>query len=217
MLYFPVGCAIALLFLLALPVLFLVVFFNLVAFSLDKLGMSPQVAIFLLLATLFGSLINIPLTRKKITYVEGRPLFGFFPVRRAQATGLAINVGGAIVPDGVSAYLLTQVPSLWQVLLATALIAVVSKLMARTVPDVGIVLPMFIPPVLAAVFALILAYRFAAPCAYVAGTIGTLVGADILNLHKLQKLGGVASIGGAGVFDGIFLVGIVSVLLTALF
>jgi uncharacterized membrane protein len=44
-----------------------------------------------------------------------------------------------------------------------------------------------------------------------------LIGADILNLRKINRMGGVASIGGAGVFDGIFLVGIVSVLLTALF
>jgi uncharacterized membrane protein len=48
----------------------------------------------------------------------------------------------------------------------------------------------------------------------VAGTMGVLIGADILNLKKAQKYGGFLSIGGAGVFDGIFLVGIVSALLT---
>ena len=95
--------------------------------------------------------------------------------------------------------------------------AIITKLLARPVTGVGITLPMFIPPIIAAVLALIIAYQFAAPCAYIAGTIGTLVGADILNLHKLQNLRGVASIGGAGGFDGIFLVGIVSVLLTAFF
>ena len=121
------------------------------------------------------------------------------------------------MPICVSAYLLTRVPSLWPVLVATALMAITTKLLARPVPGVGVVLPMFIPPVLAAAFALILAYQFAAPCAYIAGTLGTLLGADILNLHKFQRLRGVASIGGAGVFDGIFLVGIVSVLLTVLF
>jgi len=103
------------------------------------------------------------------------------------------------------------------VLVATALMAVVTKLVARPVPGRGIALPMFIPPVLAAALALVLAYPFAASCAYIAGTLGTLLGADILNLHRLKNLQGVASIGGAGVFDGIFLVGIVSVLLTALF
>jgi len=34
-----------------------------------------------------------------------------------------------------------------------------------------------------------------------------------LNLRKVQKFGGFLSIGGAGVFDGIFLIGIISALL----
>jgi uncharacterized membrane protein len=49
--------------------------------------------------------------------------------------------------------------------------------------------------------------------AYIGGSIGTLVGADLLNLGKLQGLGApVASIGGAGTFDGIFLTGVLAVL-----
>lgn len=47
--------------------------------------------------------------------------------------------------------------------------------------------------------------------------MGTLVGGDLLNLGKARNLGaGTVSIGGAGVFDGIFLVGIFSVALTAI-
>ena len=48
------------------------------------------------------------------------------------------------------------------------------------------------------------------------GTLGTLIGADLLNLRRLRNLGaGVASIGGAGTFDGVFLSGIIAVLLVA--
>jgi uncharacterized membrane protein len=44
--------------------------------------------------------------------------------------------------------------------------------------------------------------------------MGTLIGADILRISQIKKLGvPFLSIGGAGVFDGIYLVGIVSVLL----
>ena len=44
-----------------------------------------------------------------------------------------------------------------------------------------------------------------------------LIGADLTNLNQLQTLGApVASIGGAGTFDGVFLTGIVAVLLSAL-
>ena len=213
----PVGCIVGLLFILALPVLLLIIFSNIIAFSFDQLGMPPEIALAVLFTTLLGSVINIPLTKRKMVYIDGSGFFGLLRLRRARATGLAINVGGALVPFGVSIYLLIQVPSLWQVLVATALIAIITKLLARPVPGAGIVLPMFIPPVLAAALALILGYQFAAPCAYISGTLGTLLGADILNLHKLQNLQGVASIGGAGVFDGIFLVGIVAVLLTAIF
>jgi len=84
------------------------------------------------------------------------------------------------------------------------------------VPGRGIVLPMFVPPLLSALLAVLLARDFAAPCAYITGTLGTLVGADLLTLHRLKGFPGMVSIGGAGVFDGIFLVGIVAVFLTAL-
>jgi uncharacterized membrane protein len=47
--------------------------------------------------------------------------------------------------------------------------------------------------------------------AFISGVIGTLIGADLLNLRDLGAP--VASSGGAGTFDGIFLTGIVAVLL----
>ena len=57
----------------------------------------------------------------------------------------------------------------------------------------------------------------AAPLAYIGGSLGTLIGADLLNLGNIRGLGApVASIGGAGTFDGIFLIGIVAVLIASL-
>ena len=217
MFYFPLGCLAGFLFLFAIALLLVLIFFNLVAFSFEKLGLSPGIAILVLLLTLIGSMINIPVTRKRVEYAQEAVTFGFIRIPQQRVSGLAINMGGAIVPVCLSAYLLTVVPSLWQVAVATALMAVICKLLARPVPGAGIGIPMFIPPIAASILAIILARDFAAPCAYISGTLGTLIGADILNLRKIKRLGGVASIGGAGVFDGIFLVGIVSVLLTALF
>jgi uncharacterized membrane protein len=81
------------------------------------------------------------------------------------------------------------------------------------------VAPMILPPVVAACSAYLLAGLFGGQqhldaIAYVSGVIGTLVGADLANLRKLGDLGApVASIGGAGTFDGVFLTGIVAVLL----
>jgi uncharacterized membrane protein len=59
--------------------------------------------------------------------------------------------------------------------------------------------------------------HFVAAVAYVAGTFGTLVGADILNMPRVRSLHApMASIGGAGTFDGVFLTGLVAVLLASL-
>ncbi len=78
----------------------------------------------------------------------------------------------------------------------------------------GIAVPTLIPPAVAALVAVILSRQSTAPLAYVAGSMGTLIGADILNLHILPTLeASVASIGGAGTFDGVFLSGILAVLL----
>jgi uncharacterized membrane protein len=63
----------------------------------------------------------------------------------------------------------------------------------------------------------ILSHDYAPVLAYIGGTLGTLIGADILNIDKIKNLGApVASIGGAGTFDGIFMSGIMAVLLSAI-
>ena len=90
--------------------------------------------------------------------------------------------------------------------------------LAYPVPGIGIAVPVFFPAVTTAVVALLLSREFAAPLAYVGGSLGTLIGADLTNLDKVRGLGApVASIGGAGTFDGIFLTGILAVLLAGLY
>lgn len=133
-----------------------------------------------------------------------------------QEYGLAINLGGTIIPTGVSIYLLFKAPLL-PTLLATALMILICKFLTSPVPGRGLIIPMIIPPVLATAFALLLGGDFAPQVAYISGVLGTLIGGDLLNLGRARKLGaGIVSIGGAGVFDGIFLVGILSVVLTAI-
>lgn len=152
-------------------------------------------------------------------YVKEPILFGLWRRDRAKIQGIAINFGGAVIPGLLSFYFLWQI---WQkgfslepVLIAIILMIVISKYLARIIPGRGIALPFFIPPLCSALLAVILAPGFVAPTAFISGVLGTLIGADILNLRKVQRLSpGFLSIGGAGVFDGIFLVGIVSALLT---
>ena len=219
MFFLPIALLIFLFFILFLPVLLILVYFHIVTLGFEKLGISSSATIFLLFLILIGSAINIPLTKKKLVYLTRPRFFGLFKVPRVEIQGIAINLGGGVLPILLSFYflflLLEQGFELKPVLIATFLMIILSKFLSRVIPGVGISLPAFIPPIFSAIFALILAPSFAAPTAFVAGVLGTLIGADILNLRKFQKYGGYLSIGGAGVFDGIFLVGIVSALLAS--
>jgi uncharacterized membrane protein len=189
-----------------------------------RLGVSSGTALLLLLGSLIGSYINIPLVQLPEQNVLSGQEVEFFGVHYSvpvvidwPGTVIAINVGGALIPTLMSLYLLAK-NRLWTLgLIATACVAAVCYSLARPVPGVGIAVPTFVPAVTAAIAAWVLSRRYAAPLAYVGGSMGTLVGADLLNLGAIQGLGApVASIGGAGTFDGIFLTAILAVLLAGL-
>ena len=213
--FFPLSILVFLFLLLFLPVLFLVWFFHIVSFSFQELGLTSETAFLLLFLTLLGSGINIPLTRYKKRIVR-KSFFGFFEFAQKEIEGVAINLGGALIPLGISFYLLMRTKDILPIFLALLFMIIISKTFSKVIPGRGIVLPALIPPIFAALFALIFARHNPAPCAYIAGTLGTLIGADILNLHRVRRYPGLISIGGAGVFDGIFLAGIVAVFLTAI-
>jgi uncharacterized membrane protein len=129
-------------------------------------------------------------------------------------TVIAVNVGGAIIPCLTAVYLLATTRYPFQGLIGSAIVAGVSKWLARPVPGLGIAMPAFIPPIVAALAGLLLAPAQAPMVAYISGTFGVLIGADLANLKNLAALRApVVSIGGAGTFDGIFLTGIIAVLL----
>jgi len=183
--------------------------------------------ILVILATcLLGSYVNIPLKRYRSLQprltVRRVTVFGVtYPVPSYRVgfydSILAINVGGAVVPIATSLYLMTKAaPALPSIVAAVAIIAAVVKAVARPVKGVGIIVPVLIPPVAAALVGMLLGGEFSYVVTYVAGTIGTLIGADLLNLNKILTLGApITSIGGAGTFDGVFLAGIMGVLIAA--
>jgi uncharacterized membrane protein len=190
-----------------------------------SLGLSPLAAVLLLLASLFGSYLNIPVAQLPAQHVMSGQEVWFFGMRyvipvvvQSPGTVVAVNVGGAVIPTFLSFYLYVR-SELWiRGTIAIACVAAVCHWLAQPVPGVGIALPVFVPPITTAVVAMVLSRRYAAPLAYIGGSMGTLVGADLLNLGKVQGLGApVASIGGAGTFDGIFLTGILAVLLASIF
>jgi uncharacterized membrane protein len=190
-----------------------------------RLGVGPGAALLLLLGSLIGSYFNVP-----ITVLPGPPpissgqIVDFFGMRyvvpvlvASPGTILAVNVGGAVIPALMSAYLVIRYQLWFKAALATAAIAIVIHSMATPVPGIGIAVPVFVPVVATAILAFILSRENAAPLAYIGGSMGTLIGADLLNLDKIGGLGApIASIGGAGTFDGIFLTGILAVLLAGI-
>ncbi len=196
--------------------------FGIFTWAFSRLGIAPEYLFSLLFLCILGSMINIPIRKIKI---ESEPeeweivsFFGmrFRPPRRPgrREMVLAVNVGGAVIPTCLSLYLFTHTVSPLRMLLALAVVTYVVYRLARPIPGMGIATPMFVPPIAAALAALILNPQGAPATAYVAGTLGTLIGADMLHLHELKHLKApVASIGGAGTFDGIFLTGILAVLL----
>lgn len=190
--------------------------------AFHKLGLEPHSAYLLLSTSLFGSLINLPLfsVRAEAPPEEEMPrqlreLFGLPRQAFAGRTVVAVNVGGCVVPVAFCIYLLAHTaldPA--SVIVAVGVVAAVSWLTSFPQRGVGIAMPFLVAPATAAAVALVLDLEHAAALAYIGGTLGVLVGADLLRLNQVGKLGApVASIGGAGTFDGIVLTGLLAVLL----
>jgi len=196
-----------------------------VRFAYTSLGIGSGTALLLLFGSLVGSVFNIPIVQLAPERVMSDRVIDFFGmqyevpvVTHWQGTVIAVNVGGAVIPTLLSLYLLVK-RDLWvKGTIATAVVALVLHWLANPVPGLGIAVPVFLPVVTTAAVALLLSRRDAAPLAYIAGSLGTLIGADITNLDKVRGLGApVASIGGAGTFDGIFLTSILAVLIANLY
>jgi uncharacterized membrane protein len=205
-------------------VLLVLVQLGILRYAYMRLGVTPGTALLLLLGSLFGSYFNIPIVELPEERVLSGEVINFFGMRyvvplvlERPGTVIAVNVGGAVIPTLMSIYLLVR-NELWvQGLIATAIVAVVCYLLSQPLPGLGIAEPVFVPSLTAAIVAFVLSREYAAPLAYICGSLGTLIGADLLNLGAIRGLGApVASIGGAGTFDGIFLIGIVAVLLASI-
>lgn len=211
-----------------LPLLFL----GIIGGALESLGFSGWEIVFLILASVIGSFINIPVTR--IAGVRNRAYpfrdrFGrIYAVNDGPDTTVAVNVGGAVIPLLVVLYLVYYVlssPSFFPTPFAVIfggcagilLVAGITHSVAKVVPGMGVTTPIFIPPLCALVCGLLFSFGdplAAPPIAFASGTMGTLIGADLLNWRHLDKIGApMVSIGGAGTFDGIFLSGILAAFL----
>jgi len=219
--YFPLALPFILIFLFLFVFVFTLLQIGVIGYAYEKIGISPRYIFSLLFLSLVGSGVNIPVVKLHSKDVLSGQEITFFGMRyivpsvqKWTRTVVAINVGGAVIPTILSLYLLVKNGLYVQGLVGVTIVTIIVHWMARSVKGVGIAVPIFIPPVAAAGVGILLSQESAPALAYIAGTMGTLIGADLLNFGKIQGLGApVASIGGAGTFDGIFLTGILAVLL----
>jgi uncharacterized membrane protein len=222
--YLPITPGLFAVLALAFVALIILIQLRILRYAYMKLGLGPGMAMLLLLGSLIGSYFNIPVTMLPGQNIRSGEIIDFFGmqyvvplVQHWPGTVLAVNVGGAVIPTMMSTYLVLRYQLWLRAAIAVVVIAFVIHAMATPVRGVGIAVPVFAPVVVTAILAFLLSREYAAPLAYIGGSMGTLIGADLMNLGKITGLGApVASIGGAGTFDGIFLTGILAVLLAGI-
>jgi uncharacterized membrane protein len=195
---------------------------HLFEFAFAKLGLTSDLSLLLLMGILIGSGINLPLFHLRtkraghlVMSPEKKPIWEVFQPVKEGKTVIAANVGGCLIPLGLCLYFISlQLIDPIKMVISLSLITALCYKISRLIPGFGVGMPMLIAPFAAATVALVLEPDHAAHLAYISGVMGVLIGADLLRLKEIINLGPpIAAIGGAGTFDGIFLTGIIAVLL----
>ena len=211
-------------------ILILTLFFPLIAVTAFKTaGIPGWAGLMILWLSLIGSFINTPIKEVRtgklvqswgVVYFFGIPYY--VPKISEEKMIIALNVGGALIPLAVSTYMYAGIVIHGGVnlglrtLTSLAIVSLFSYKASRVIEGVGIAIPAFIPSITAVIASLLLCWPHPASPAYISGSIGTLIGADLMNYRKFSSLKApIVSIGGAGTFDGIFLSGLLALILVA--
>ena len=186
-----------------------------------RLGFSWITALAVILLMLLGSAVNIPVYRVKRDTIRlsdnysASPDFDENPESRIWDTVISINLGGAILPLVISAYLVYRAgliagsPLAVPVCAGILVVSAVTFVATRAVPGAGLRVPLLIPALTALLVALLLAGGVgldAAVSAFVSGVVGTLLGGSIAQLPRVKDLDiAEVSIGGGGSFAPLFI------------
>ncbi|MFZ2171631.1 MAG: DUF1614 domain-containing protein, partial [Methylococcaceae bacterium] len=162
-----------------------------------KLGLTPEIASFLLLGTLLGSAINLPLyslrtkeTGHLVLSRDRKPVWEIFQPAREGKIIIAVNVGGCLIPVGLCLYFISlQLIDPIKIIAGIFVITALSYQFSRLIPGLGVGMPVFLAPLTSVLVALVLDPEHAAHLAYISGVFGVLIGADILRLNTIASLG----------------------------
>jgi len=212
--------AIAIIILFGLLILILPLFIlGMIGAAFIRLGFSWISALAVILLIIFGSFVNIPLyhIRRDIIRVPRNDTLDQDTGASADVWNILVscNLGGAVIPAGVSAFLLykailiTGNSLVFSIVAGIIIVAVITFVSTRLVPGAGIQVPLLIPGLTALLAGLVLSGGTgltAAVTAFVSGTIGTLSGGNIVNLFRISDLEiPQVSVGGSGTFGAVFI------------
>ncbi|MFA5348089.1 MAG: DUF1614 domain-containing protein [Methanoregula sp.] len=223
--FFSAGPVSVIVFIILIGLLILLIplfILGIIGAAFIRLGFSWISALAVVLLMIFGSFINIPLYRipRDVIRVSrnnspGQDACISHSSCSVWDTSVSCNLGGAIIPAGISVYLLYQAILITGASLVITvcagiiIVATITFVMTRIVPGGDIHVPLLIPGLTALLVGLILsggAGLAAGVTAFVSGTIGTLSGGNIANLFRVKMLEiPEVSIGGAGTFGTIII------------
>jgi uncharacterized membrane protein len=200
------------------------------------IGINKYIAILMAVLISFISLFTSPLNlvlkevKKEAIMIEqdvifffGYPIFIPRTLKLSTYTLVAVNLGGALIPTVVSLFLIYELKTyIIYFMINVIIVSLISKFFARVIRGVGVVMHPLIPSLFSVVMSYILFYRIhilIPLSSYIGSVLGTLIGADILNLRRIieEARPQIISIGGMGTFDGIFVSGIIAIFISELF
>lgn len=160
--------------------------------------------------------------RGALLFIGAMALGNFLPDIPVTAN-VAVNIGGAIVPGILAVYLFIKagstkekVRAVLATLVTTGLVYGISKLMPATPLFPLPIDPMYFNAVVAAAAGYIAGRSRRS--AFIAG-VGSMILVDVVSRIEVALIGGKGSvtIGGAGLFDGVVIVGVLAVVLAEVF
>ncbi len=171
---------VALVALVALTAIEAIVLLQAVDYAYARIGISAHAVLLLLVASVMTSAVNVPVARLRPVARRVRRRVAVFgdwyvvpTIEQPPVTIVAVNVGGAVIPVGLAAWLVAGTHAWGPAIAATAVVALVVHGAARIDPDVGIEIPAILPPLVAASVSLAIGGQHDAMVAYVAGTLGS--------------------------------------------
>ncbi|QGY40933.1 DUF1614 domain-containing protein [Pseudodesulfovibrio cashew] len=236
---FSGGIFAALLFLVALFFLFVFLPVSIITEAFSKLGLTPAQGVLMLIAIVVGRFVNVPVHTSERLVMVSRPGSMRFSmdamgrgVRIEEETAnelkkqvFAVNLGGCVMPLLLSITFLISLHMEGRAggaygWIGFAMLMVAGGCYALTKADsfTGLRVPLVLPALITFVTVYFFVPReFRPVAAYVAGTLGTVIGGNLIPLLTPRIRNSVAapvvSIGGAGTFGGVFVAGILAVLL----